>query len=281
MSGRPCAQFTVHMNNAIVVLGATGKTGRRLVKTLREAGKPVRAASRSSETRFDWSDQDTWPAVLAGASAVYLVAPGDPAPIPTFVKQATEAGVSRFVALSGRELDKFPTEFFQGMHAAEQSVRDSGVEWTILRPNNFSQNFDEDAFHEPLLAGRLGLPIGAVPEPFIDVRDIADVAAAALTTDGHHEQVYDLSGPRALTFATAVEKIAKASGRTIDYVELTPNEFRDERLAEGWPESAAAELNALFTGMRAGLYTEPRDGVQRALGRDPIDFDTYVAGAWS
>ncbi|HEX6354297.1 NAD(P)H-binding protein [Actinophytocola sp.] len=269
------------MNNAIVVLGATGKTGRRLVRTLRDAGEPVRPASRSSEARFDWTDQDTWPAVLDGASAVYLVAPGEPEPVHAFVKQATEAGVRRFVALSARALDEFSTEFFQGMHAAEQAVRSSGVEWTILRPNNFSQNFDEDVFHAPLLAGRLALPIGAVPEPFIDVRDIADVAAAALSTDGHHEKVYDLSGPRALTFAAAVEKIATASGRTIHYEELTPDEFRDELLAEGLDEHTAAELNALFAGMRAGLSSEPRDGVRQVLGRAPIDFDTYVSGAWA
>jgi uncharacterized protein YbjT (DUF2867 family) len=269
------------MNNAIVVLGATGKTGRRLVRTLREAGRPVRAASRSSEVRFDWFDQDTWPAVLDGASAVYLVVPGAAAPVHAFVKQAAEAGVGRFVALSGRALDLVPTEYFQGMAAAEQAVRASGAEWTILRPNNFSQNFDEDAFHAPLLAGRLALPIGAVPEPFIDVQDIADVAAAALTSDGHHGQVYDLSGPRALTWDTAVAMIAEASGRTIRYVELTPEEFRAELLAEGVDEHGAGELDALFAVMRAGHYAEPRDGVRRVLGREPVDFATYVARAWS
>ncbi|MFK4263726.1 NAD(P)H-binding protein [Streptomyces milbemycinicus] len=278
--------MTTHGNQTILVLGATGKTGRRLVHTLRTAGRTVRAASRSGEIRFDWSDQDTWPTALAGASAVYLIAPEDPALAQIFVKQATEAGVARFVALSARGIEQLPADFFQGMTAAEQAVRESGAQWTILRPNNFNQNFDDDVWRAPLRGGRLALPIGSVPEPFIDAQDIADVAAAVLTSDSHHEQVYDLSGPRALTFGTAVATIAKAAGRPIRYVELTPQEYRAELLAAGVSEEAAAELNALFAGMRAGHFAEPVDGVRRVLGRDPIDFDTYVtraaaADAWS
>lgn len=265
----------------ILVLGGTGKTGRRLVNTLREQGETVRAASRSGETRFDWSDQDTWAAALDGTSAVYLVAPADPALADIFVKQATEAGVGRFVALSGRSVDVFPAEFFQGMAAAEHAVRDSGAEWTIIRPNNFSQNFSEDFWREPLLAGRLALPAGTVPEPFIDAQDIADVAAALLTSDGHNEKAYTLSGPKAITFEAAVAKIAKAAGRDLRYVEITAEQYRAELLDMGASEGDAAELNALFDWMRAGHYAEPADGVQRVLGREPIDFDTYAARTWS
>jgi uncharacterized protein YbjT (DUF2867 family) len=268
----------------ILVLGGTGKTGRRLVSSLRDQGRTVRAASRSGQTRFDWSDQDTWAAAVAGAKAVYLIAPADPALAEIFVKQATEAGVRRFVALSGRSIDKFPAEFFRGMSSAEQAVRDSGAEWTIIRPNNFNQNFSEDLWWEPLRAGRLTLPVGAVPEPFVDAQDIADVAAVLLTSDGHHGKVYDLSGPRAITFEAAVATIAKAAGRDLRYVEVTPEQYRTELLDLGASEDDAAELNALFDGMRAGYYAEPADGVQRVLGREPTDFDTYVAkavGAWS
>lgn len=267
------------MTAHIVVLGATGKTGRRLVRTLREEGRSVRAASRSGEVRFDWEDRSTWPATLDGASAVYLVAPWDPAPIRPFVEQATEAGVGRFVVLSGRGIDRLSPDFFRGMAAAEQAVRDSGAEWTIIRPSNFNQNFDEDLWHAPLLAGRLALPMGAEPEPFVDVRDIAEVAAVLLTADGHHGRVYELSGPRALSFGEAVATIAEAAGRTIRYVEVTPEEYRAELLAEGAPEEAAAELNAMFAGMRAGYVAEPADGVRRVLGREPIDFTDYAAGA--
>ncbi|MET8862056.1 NAD(P)H-binding protein [Nonomuraea sp. NPDC004580] len=267
----------------IVVLGGTGKTGSRLVKTLRGRGADVRVATRSSGTRFDWSDPGTWAGAVAGASALYLIAPQEPEAAEPFVKQATEAGVRRLVALSGRDIERFPG-YFRGMAALDQAVRQSGAEWTIIRPNNFNQNFDDPyIWRAPLREGRLGLPIGDVPEPFVDAQDIADVAAAALTEEGHHEQVYTLSGPRALTFRAAVAAIAEAAGHPIRYEELTPEQYRDELLAQGAPEEAAAELNALFAGMRAGLYAEPRDGVQRALGRDPIDFAAYVArtaSAW-
>jgi uncharacterized protein YbjT (DUF2867 family) len=266
----------------VLVLGATGKTGRRLVPTLRAAGVSVRAASRSGEVRFDWHDQDTWPAVLDGVSAVYLVAPAEPELVQAFVKQATD--VQRFVLLSGRAIEQF-TDSFNSLVAAERAVRDSGAEWTIIHANNFSQNFSEDMFHAPLMAGRLALPIGSVPEPFVDARDIADVAAVLLTSDGHHGQEYELSGPRGLTFEEVVAKIAAASGRAIRYEEITPSEFRAELLASGLPGEVADEIDALFAVMRAGHFATLGDGVQRVLGREPIGFDDYVdraaaAGAW-
>lgn len=272
--------------NEILVLGGTGKTGRRLVHQLRVRGARVRQASRSGEVRFDWTLPDTWQPAVAGASAIYLVAPEDPTVVGDFVKQAVELGAGRFVALSGRGIDRIDEDFSPGMVAAEQAVRESGAEWTIIRANNFNQNFDEDLWHEPLRAGRLALPIGGTPEPFIDAQDVADVAAELLTSKGHHGQVYDLSGPRALTFGAAVATIAEAASRAIRYVELTPEEYRDELLAEGYPEEAVSALNTMFAAMRAGHLAEPTDTVRRVLGRDPIDFGTYAAraaaaGAWS
>jgi uncharacterized protein YbjT (DUF2867 family) len=167
-----------------VVLGGTGQTGRRLVAALR--GTPVRAVSRSTEVRFDWSDRETWAGALAGATAVYLVAPAEPELSEVFVKQATAAGVRRFVVLSGRGIDR--VQGFASMRMAEEAVQASDAEWTILRANNFNQNFDEDLWHAPLVAGRLALPMGAVPEPFVDVQDVAHVAAALLTSRRHHRR---------------------------------------------------------------------------------------------
>lgn len=266
-----------------VVLGGTGKTGRRLVRALR--GTPVRAVSRSTEVRFDWAARETWAGALAGASSVYLVAPADPGLAAPFVKQATAAGAGRFVVLSGRGIEQVPNAF-HGMAAAEAAVRESGVEWTILRANNFSQNFDEDVWHAPLMAGRLALPMGPAPEPFVDVRDIAEVAAKVLTSGGHHGRVYDLSGPRALTFAEAVATIAAASGRPMRYEEVTPPAYRASLLAEGLPEEVADELNEMFAAMRAGHLAQPADGVREVLGREATDFADYAAraaaaGAWS
>lgn len=269
------------MTQEILVLGATGKTGRRVVRALEAAGAKVRAASRSSAHRFDWSDESTWKPVLDGVTAAYVIAPEDPALAAPFVELARACGVGRLVLLSGRGLDETPEEVFQGMHAAEKAVRASGLSWTILRANNFTQNFSEEVWQAEVEAGRLSLPVDDVPEPFVDIRDIAEVAALALLTDGHDGQIYNLTGPEAITFAAAVEKISAATGRPVELVRLTPDEYRETLLSQGFPEEVATELNGMFEGMRNGLLATPTDDVSRLLGRPATSFDAYVAEAWS
>ncbi|KUJ65229.1 NAD(P)-dependent oxidoreductase [Streptomyces albus subsp. albus] len=272
----------------ILVLAGSGKTGRRVVRRLRARGAAVRAASRSSEVPFDWSDPATWEPALAGAAAVYLVAPEEAAPVEAFVPLAVETGVRRLVALSGRGLDLVGPDFGAGMAAAERAVRGSGAAWSIIRPNNFNQNFDEDLWHQPLRDGLLALPIGDVPEPFIDAEDVAEVAATLLTADDdrYAGEVFDLSGPRGLSFRAAVETIAREAGREIAYQELSPAEYHAALLAQGLPEAVAKALGALFALHREGHTADPVDGVRRVLGREPADFTEYVrraaaAGAWS
>lgn len=269
------------MTEEILVLGPTGKTGRRVVSALSAAGATVRAASRSSALRFDWSDESTWKPVLAGVSGAYVLAPADPAAAAPFVELAEAVGVRRLVLLSGRGLDQTPDDVFAGMHAAEAAVRASGLEWTILRANNFNQNFSEEIWQPEIRAGRLALPMDDTPEPFVDVRDIADVATRALTTPGHEGRTYDLTGPAAIPFATAVEKISAAAQRPIEFVRITPDEYRDTLISYGVAAHEADELNAMYASMRKGLLATPTDDISRVLGRDPIDFDTYVAGAVS
>ncbi len=265
----------------ILVLGSTGKTGRRVVARLHAAGEKVCAASRSGDVRFDWSEPATWTGALENAHTVYLIAPDDPDPVDTFVAEAVSSGVRRFVVLSGRGIDHVGEEFGPGMRAAEAAVRATDAEWTILRANNFDQNFDEDMWFAPLRAGRLGLPMGEVGEPFVDVEDVAEVAAAVLTRDGHAGRVYELSGPRALTFAQAVSEIATATKQPIEYEALTPDAYRTALLAEGYPEEVATALNAMFELMRTGRIAEPTDGVHAVLGRPATDFAEYVARVWS
>jgi uncharacterized protein YbjT (DUF2867 family) len=155
-------------DSRVLVLGGTSKTGRRLTTLLRDGGVPVRSASRAGETIFDWTRRETWAPILAGVATVYLVPPDDPSPTADFVSQAVDTGVRYFVTLSGRGVEHIDGRFGQGMAAAEAAVRSSGVAWTILRPNNFFQNFDEGLWLGPLRSGRLGLPVAGVLEPFID-----------------------------------------------------------------------------------------------------------------
>jgi uncharacterized protein YbjT (DUF2867 family) len=279
----------VPMNNdTFLVLGATGKTGRRVAARLRLRGAAVRAASRSSEHSFDWSDPATWEPVVRGAVAAYVVAPDVPGPVHEFVRLAEAVGVRRLVLLSGRGADTWgDSAFGVEMRDAEDAVRNSALQWTVLRPNNFAQNFDEELWYAPLLDGELALPAGPVPEPFIDAEDVADVAAAVLLDpDGHAGRVYELTGPRPILFEEAVDMIARASGVSITYKEISVAEYAAALADGGLSEDAAHHIAEMFVLMQKGLIADTTDGVATVLGRAPRSFEDYVlrtaaAGAWS
>ncbi|MEO3891048.1 NAD(P)H-binding protein [Nonomuraea sp. B5E05] len=274
-------------NDTTLVLGATGKTGRRVAARLRLHGTQVRTASRSSATRFDWSDPGGWGPALQDVTAAYVVPPPVPGPVHEFVARAVAAGVRRLVLLSGRGADTWgESTFGLDMRSAEDAVRGSALEWTILRASNFDQNFDEDLFHAPLVAGELALPAGAVPEPFIDVEDVADAAAAVLAQPGRHAgRTYELTGPRALTFAEAAELISRASGLPITYKQVSPAEYTAALVEEGWGVDDARHVAEMFVLMERGQLAEPTDDVAAVLGRAPRTFEDYVvraaaSGAW-
>ncbi|MFE3738286.1 NAD(P)H-binding protein [Streptomyces sp. NPDC059134] len=274
-------------NDTTLVLGATGKTGRRVAARLRLRGTPVRAVSRSSRTRFDWTDPDGWDAVLRGVTTVYLVPPPVPGPAHAFVARAEAAGVRRLVLLSGHGADTWgDSAFGLDMRSAEDAVRGSALEWTVIRPSNFHQNFDEDLFHAPLSAGELALPAGEVPEPFIDLEDVADAAATVLAEPGRHAgRIYELTGPRALTFAEAVELISRASGLPIAYRRISPAAYTATLVGQGWDEADAHHVAEMFVLMERGELAGTTDGIATLLGRAPRTFEEYVvraaaAGAW-
>ncbi|MFE7314060.1 NAD(P)H-binding protein [Streptomyces sp. NPDC057555] len=274
-------------HETILVLAATGKTGRRIAARLRLRGTPVRAASRSSRTQFDWSDPGSWDATLRDIAVAYVVAPSVPGLVHEFVARAEAAGVQRLVLLSGRGADTWGDSVFGlDMRSAEDAVRGSALEWTVLRPSNFAQNFDEDVFHAPLVAGELALPAGAVPEPFIDVEDVADAAAAVLTETGRHAgRVYELTGPRALTFGEAVELISRASGRPLSYRQISPAEYAATLVEQGLSEGDAHHVAEMFVLMERGLISTTTDDLVTVVGRAPRTFEDYAvraaaAGAW-
>ena len=268
----------------ILILGGTGKTGRRLAERLTAAGLPVRIGSRSGAPRFDWEVPATWKPALQGVSAVYisyypdLAVPGAAEAVGAFSRLAVANGVTRLVLLSGRgELEA---------QRAEEMLKASGADWTILRCAWFSQNFSEGFLIESLLEGEVALPVGNVGEPFVDADDIADTAFAVLTEPGHVGRLYELTGPRLLSFTDAVAEIAKAAGRDIRFVRIPHEEFTAAIAAHELPPEFAWLLNELFTQVLDGRNESLADGVQRALGRSPKDFSEYatetaVTGIWS
>jgi len=263
--------------DATLVLGGTGKTGRRVAERLRARNVPVRIGSRSGEPPFDWEKPETWAPALQGARSVYisyypdLAVPGAVDVVGSFANVAVENGVPRLVLLAGRGEAE--------AEQAEQAVRDSGADLTIVRATWFMQNFNEDYMVEQILAGAIALPAGDTPEPFVDAGDIADVAVAALTDDTHIGELYELTGPRLLTFAQAAEEISNATGRDIPYVPVSLEEHAAVAAEQGVPAEVIDLLTYLFNEVLDGRNAHATDGVQRALGRDPRDFRDFAREA--
>ncbi|KUL55336.1 NmrA family protein [Streptomyces sp. NRRL F-4489] len=274
----------------ILITGGTGKVGGRAAAQLRAKGVAVRVGSRSGEPRFDWEDESTWDAALAGVQKVFLV-PHDGALLTRpFVRRAKELGVERVVLLSGRGADVPGYASEDGIAGkthidGEDAVRTSGLDFTVVRPAWFAQNFSEGFFRDAVLAGELRLPAGDGAAGFVDAEDIAAVAVAALTEDTHSGRTYELSGPSALTLTEVVELISQATGRTVRYVSLSEEDFIAELVAEGWPKADAQDYADSIGPIRRNMDSHLSDGVQTALGRPPRPFSQFVteagaAGAW-
>jgi uncharacterized protein YbjT (DUF2867 family) len=264
-----------------LVLGGTGKTGRRVAERLKARGMPTRVGSRSGQPPFDWENPDTWAPALEGVESVYvsyypdLAIPGAPDAVRSFTELAVRTGVRRLVLLSGRGEEE--------AQSAEVALREvgemTGVEWTIVRCAWFDQNFDENYLLEPILAGEVALPSGNVPEPFVDADDIADVAVAALTEEGHAGEVYELTGPRLLTMEEAVGEISKATGREIRFVPVSLEKYEAVLAEADVPPEFLSFLTYLFGTVLDGRNAYLADGVRRALGREPKDFADYARDA--
>jgi uncharacterized protein YbjT (DUF2867 family) len=270
------------MSDHTLVLGGTGKTGRRIVERLRVLGVPVRVGSRALP--FDWNDDSTWAGALDGIDVAYvsffpdLAIEGAPEAVGAFARLAADRGVRRLVLLSGRGEP--------AAQRAEQALIAAGTEYTIVRCSWFAQNFSEAFMLDGVLAGELVLPAGEVPEPFVDAEDIADVAVAALTQDGHHGRVYELTGPRALTFAQVAAELSAATGTDVRFVPVPADAFHAGMLEAGVPAEEAALVTFLFGEVLDGRNAQPQDGVREALGRPPRDFTEYArataaTGVWA
>ena len=270
-------------NSPILVIGSTGKTGRRIVKSLAERGFSVRHGSRKSSTPFDWDRPETWTAALAGVTSAYisyfpdLAFPGAPEKIEALTRAAVKAGVKRLVLLSGRG----------EVHArhCEDIVKNCGLDYTLIRAAWFAQNFSEGYLCQPVLGGMVALPAGDVREPIVDIDDIVDVAVAALTEDRHSGKLYEITGPRLLSFAEAAAEISAATGHQVRYLPITFDQFHAS-MTEIGGSMVADVFTDICREVLDGRNASLGDGVQKALGREPRDFANFcrataASGTWN
>lgn len=264
--------------STVLVTAATGKTGRRVAEGLAAYGARVRAGSRAGTTRFDWEDAATWGPALDGADAAYvnyypdLAAPGAVEAVRAFGELALAHGVRRVTLLSGRGEPEAV--------AAEEALRATGVELTVVRASFFAQNFDEGLLAEGVAAGTIPFPAGDTAEPFIDADDLADVIVATLVQDGHAGLVHEVTGPRLLTFAEVAAEVSRAAGHEVVYLPMSEPEFAGMLGGFGLPEPEAVWLAGLFATLLDGHNASVTDGVQRILGREPRDFSAYAERAF-
>ncbi|KQZ70551.1 MULTISPECIES: hypothetical protein [unclassified Nocardioides] len=268
-----------------LIIGGTGKTGRRVASLLHDRGLPVTSLSRPT---FDWNDPATWSSVERPADSAYLTFapdltfPGAPEAVAEVADRMARAGVRRIVLLSGR--GEAQAQRAEDLVAA--AAQRYGAGWGVVRCAFFMQNFDESLFAEPLAAGHLAFTAGEVSEPFVDLDDVAEVAVALMLGEAPADRAYELTGPRLLTFPEATADIAAALGQPITYEQVTAEQLVADLVGAGLPRDEAGGLAELFGEILDGHNAHLADGVREALGRPARDFADYArravtAGAWS
>jgi uncharacterized protein YbjT (DUF2867 family) len=270
-------------NSPILIIGKNAKTGLRVDRRLQALGYTTRAVSRSTSPAFDWEDPNTWHAALEGTESAYVTFYPDLAistaeqTIHDFVALAKVTGLRHVVLLSGRGE--------AGAERAEAVLEASGLDWNVVRANWFMQNFSESFMIEGILSGELKLPASDIVEPFVDVDDIADVAVAALTRPELRNRLFEVSGPRALTFGQCAAEISQAVGYPVNYTRIPIEDFIQVLRDQGAPDELLWLMRELFTVVFDGRNSSPTSGVEEALGRPATDFSEYVqkvmaTGAW-
>ena len=261
----------------VLVTGATGRTGGRIVDRLAARGVEYRAGSRSGNPRFDWHDRLSWPAALDGIGAVYLcytpdlAFPGVAELIGEFTATAAASGVQHAVLLSGRGEE--------GAEQAAAAVKSNISQWTILQASWFAQNFSEHLLLGAIQRGRLVLPAGDVLEPTIDLDDFADAAVKVLTEHGHGGRTYDLTGPESLSFAQMAQQLSAAAGREISYHASNITEFVADLAIEGVPSDDAVALAELLSNIFDGRNAKVSGDLPAILGRPARSFAQYANAA--
>jgi uncharacterized protein YbjT (DUF2867 family) len=276
----------------ILVTGATGLNGGELVRCLSQRKVPVRALVRSRTkaaalaalpgvevVEGDMARPESLAAPLKGVERAMLISSSDAAMLDVqtnFIAAAKAAGVRHVVKLSGimPELDS-PFRFARMHGEIERRLEASGLAWTHLRPGEFMPSYFRQA-RSIAAKGAMFLPMEQARIASIDVGDVAQAAAAILTGKGHEGKVYSITGPQALTMDEVAAQLSAAAGRTIRYVNVSPEQARQASLANGIPEYLADALVELFAQRRAGKEATVYPTLQEVFGIRPTSFAEFA-----
>jgi len=277
----------------ILVTGATGLNGTALVRKLSAKGVPLRALVRSAAKAAeiaalpnveiaiaDMAKPETLPAALAGVDRAMLNSSADPAMVEVqsnFIAAAAKAGVGHVVKLSGimPELDS-PFRFARMHGEIEKRLEASGMAFTHLRAGEFMPSYFRQV---PMILakGALFLPMENQRIASVDIGDLAEIAAIVLTNPGHEGKIYPLTGPEALTMTEVAERLSAATGKTIKYINVPPEDVKKAQVAAGVPPYIADALAELFAERRKGKESQVWPIAQTLLGRRPTSFAEFAA----
>ena len=275
----------------ILVTGASGNAGGAVLSAVAKSGAKCRAMFRSAQEGAkappgtetvvaDFAKPATLAAALGGVESVYLVC----SPVPELVQlegnmvdAAVEAGVQHLVLNSALGAADYPKSFPSWHRKVEDRLRATRLTWTILRPNSFFQNILH--YYAPSIRaeGAFYGAMGKARVSFLDIRDIAAVAAAALLAGEHVGKVYELNGPEALTYAELAEKISKHAGRQARYVDIPEEALQQALRQQGMPDWQVAALSELQQYYLSGSGGETDGLLERLLGHQPITADEFLA----
>ena len=273
------------MKENILVIGGTGKTGRRVVEGLTQLGHNVRIGSRSATPSFEWNDPNTYAAALKGMDRAYIVyypdlaVPGARKAVQTLVEAALKEGLEKVVLLSGKGEKE--------AEACEDIVANSGLNYTLVRASWFNQNFSESFLLDPILAGFVALPMPEAKIPFVDADDIADVVTKVLVDDTFNGQTITVTGPRKMTFKEVVAEIAKETQQKIAFQAISIEAYGQAMKTAGLPDDYVWLFTYLFKEVLGNPDNqEVSYDVERVLGRKATDFSAFAkktaaTGIWN